>query len=212
MIEKDVKKPPVQARSRETVKAILEATTRILGREGIGKLSTNRIAEVAGVSVGSLYQFFRNKDSILSELLGTSLETNLANLFRSVERASAPAGGPPEIRPFVTALIDTVFENFERKGDIQRALIEQAPELIGLGRVRDFDARLMPVFLKFLKESGMKIRPSDPETAVFILLQAIRGVMVSTFMMKVPRADATKIRAELIELAVLYLEPNKASG
>lgn len=205
MAEKDYKKPPLQARSRETVKAILEATTRILGREGLAKLSTNRIAEVAGVSVGSLYQFFRNKDSIISELLGASLEENIGILLKSVERASA-GDGPVELRPFVTELVATAFANFERTGEVQRALIEQAPKLIGLGRMTEFDSRVAPVFLRFLQESGMRIRP-DPELAVYVVMQAIRGVVVSNFMMRPTPERTVKVRAELVELCVRYLEP-----
>ncbi len=62
------KKQPKQDRSRVTVEAIIEATTRILKREGRAALTTNRIAQVAGVSVGSLYQYFPNKEALLAEV------------------------------------------------------------------------------------------------------------------------------------------------
>ena len=58
-----------QERSRATVEAILEATARILIREGFDKASTNRVAEVAGVSVGSLYQYFPSKDALVAALI-----------------------------------------------------------------------------------------------------------------------------------------------
>src|ERR1700751_5265402 len=54
-----------QKRSRATVDALVEATARILVREGFDKASTNRIAEVAGVSVGSLYQYFPSKEALV---------------------------------------------------------------------------------------------------------------------------------------------------
>src|SRR6201995_5409505 len=59
-----------QARSRATVDALVEATARILVREGFDKASTNRIAEVAGVSVGSLYQYFPGKEALVAALIG----------------------------------------------------------------------------------------------------------------------------------------------
>ena len=62
------RKKPKQERSAATVEAILEATARILSREGRARLSTNRVAELAGVSVGSLYQYFPNKESLVAEL------------------------------------------------------------------------------------------------------------------------------------------------
>ncbi|BEV71116.1 hypothetical protein THUN1379_05980 [Paludibacterium sp. THUN1379] len=58
-------KKPKQARARLTVKLIFESTAQIILREGVDKLTTNRIAEVAGFSVGTLYQYFRNKEAIL---------------------------------------------------------------------------------------------------------------------------------------------------
>src|SRR5947199_10350657 len=70
------RKPPTnprksasQKRSRATVDALVEATARILVREGFDKASTNRIAEVAGVSVGSLYQYFPNKEALVAAVI-----------------------------------------------------------------------------------------------------------------------------------------------
>jgi AcrR family transcriptional regulator len=59
---------PSQQRARETVEAIVSATAHILRREGPGRLTTNRIAQKAGVSIGSLYQYFRDKDAIVVEV------------------------------------------------------------------------------------------------------------------------------------------------
>src|SRR5215475_174502 len=61
----NARKSASQARSRATVSALVEATARILVREGFDKASTNRIAEVAGVSVGSLYQYFPSKEALV---------------------------------------------------------------------------------------------------------------------------------------------------
>lgn len=62
------RKHPTQGRSRETVRAILEGAAQVLEREGYAAATTDRIAERAGVSVGSLYQYFPNKDAILLAL------------------------------------------------------------------------------------------------------------------------------------------------
>lgn len=77
------KKPPrraVQARSRNTVEAIIEAATRILARDGWGALNTNAIARVAGVSVGSVYEYFGNKQAILDVILDRHLSSGEAQL------------------------------------------------------------------------------------------------------------------------------------
>lgn len=77
------KKPPrrvVQARSRNAVEAIIEAATRILARDGWGALNTNVIARVAGVSVGSVYEYFGNKQAILDVILDRHLSSGEAQL------------------------------------------------------------------------------------------------------------------------------------
>src|SRR3569833_4450963 len=63
------RKDASQERSRATVAALVEATARILVREGFDKASTNRIAEVAGVSVGSLYQYFTSKEALVAAVI-----------------------------------------------------------------------------------------------------------------------------------------------
>lgn len=62
------RKQPVQERSRATVEAVLEATLQVLLREGLAGLTTTRVAERAGVSVGTLYQYFPDKQSLVMAL------------------------------------------------------------------------------------------------------------------------------------------------
>src|SRR5580698_943268 len=63
-----VRRRPKQRRARATVESMLDAVIRILKREGAGAMTTNRIAEVAGVSIGSVYQYFPNKRAIFTAL------------------------------------------------------------------------------------------------------------------------------------------------
>ena len=68
------RKQAKQDRSRHTVEALLQATARVLSREGYDKASTNRIAEVAGVNIGSLYQYFPNKDALVAALIDRHID------------------------------------------------------------------------------------------------------------------------------------------
>jgi AcrR family transcriptional regulator len=86
------RKRPLQARSRVTVAALVEAAVRILLAEGHRRLTTRRVAEVAGVSVGSLYQYFPNREAILAEVIRHKVEDSLRALAEAAERAA----GPPE--------------------------------------------------------------------------------------------------------------------
>jgi AcrR family transcriptional regulator len=85
------RKRPVQERSQATVTAILDATIRVLGEDGA--LTTTRVAEVAGVSVGTLYQYFGNREALINGVLADHLETAVA----AVEEAAQAVVGLPRV-------------------------------------------------------------------------------------------------------------------
>jgi AcrR family transcriptional regulator len=79
---------PRQARARATVEAMIEATARILTAEGPDALNTNRIAEVAGVSVGSLYQYFPSKEALVALVMEVELERDRAAMAEQLQHAA----------------------------------------------------------------------------------------------------------------------------
>ena len=82
------RKQPTQDRSKHTVAAILEATIRVLDEVGSTGLTTTRVAEVAGVSVGTLYQYFPNREALLNALLADHLEAAIGAVEPSARRAA----------------------------------------------------------------------------------------------------------------------------
>ena len=92
MPSKAARKQPQQARSRATVTAILDAMTRILDREGAGAATTTRVAEVAGISIGTLYQYFSHRDAILDALQDREFERAM-ELMQRVLGAGEPGLG-----------------------------------------------------------------------------------------------------------------------
>src|SRR5436190_3384370 len=99
------RKQPLQKRSHETVDAILAATAQVLVRHGYEGASTNRIAEAAGVSVGSLYQYFPSKEAFVLALF----ERHCEEIARIVERAlmaEASAAIPDLVRSLVRGLLE----------------------------------------------------------------------------------------------------------
>src|SRR5579863_7190768 len=94
-----------QERSRATVDALLEATTRILIKEGYDRASTNRIAEVAGVSIGSLYQYFPSKEALVAAVIDRhSQEISAATRTALLQAATLPIEAAA--REFVSVGID----------------------------------------------------------------------------------------------------------
>jgi AcrR family transcriptional regulator len=82
------RKAPKQDRSAFMVEAILEAATRVLATQSLEGFNTNRVAEIAGVSIGSLYQYFPNKAALMSALIAREHEKLCADIERCVQRCA----------------------------------------------------------------------------------------------------------------------------
>ncbi|ULT68474.1 MULTISPECIES: TetR/AcrR family transcriptional regulator [unclassified Pseudomonas] len=117
------RKAPSQRRSAHTVEAILEAAARILETQGLTACSTNAVAQRAGVSIGSLYQYFPNRDALTVALI----ERETAQLLRDIQAASDLSGALERIRAMVQAAV---------------AHQLRRPEL---ARVIDFEERRLPL-------------------------------------------------------------------
>src|ERR1700723_4725649 len=98
------RKAPGQARSQETVDVILEASARILESEGLRGFNTNAVAAKAGVSVGSLYQYFPNKDAILLALINSFEDATQEAILQAL-RSGRGRPLKPRLRLFVRALV-----------------------------------------------------------------------------------------------------------
>lgn len=122
------RKQPQQARSTELVAAILEAATQVLAKEGAQRFTTARVAERAGVSVGSVYQYFPNKAAILFRLQSDEWQQTTA-MMRDI---LTDVGKPPleRLRLLVHAFIRSECDEAEMRGALDDAapLYRDAPE------------------------------------------------------------------------------------
>src|SRR5580704_4405477 len=139
----EVRKAPGQARSKETVNIILEASARILESEGLRGFNTNAVAAKAGVSVGSLYQYFPNKDAILLALIH-HFEDETHGAILEALRSGRGRPLKPCLRLFVHAL---VVMHYRRPG--LNRILEAEEERLGGG---DEDFAFRPGLLDLLRE------------------------------------------------------------
>jgi AcrR family transcriptional regulator len=115
------RKQPQQSRSAQLVAAILEAASRVLVRDGAYHFTTARVAEAAGVSVGSLYQYFPNKQAILFRLQADEWQQTMGQLERILGDLNTPA--PERLR----AAVRTFFRSECEEAAFRSALEEAAP-------------------------------------------------------------------------------------
>ncbi|MBR0814615.1 TetR family transcriptional regulator [Bradyrhizobium diazoefficiens] len=176
------RKPPTnprknasQARSRATVDALVEATARILVREGFEKASTNRIAEIAGVSVGSLYQYFPSKEALVAAVI----ERHNDEIMKVVRAAFAEVTDMP-IDKAVRRLVTVAIEAHHIDPDLHRILAEQIPRI---GQLRDVEASNREVHALvrgYLESHRKEMRKIDIDVATFICVSAIEAVAHNT--------------------------------
>src|SRR4051794_35812262 len=132
----DPRKLPLQARSTASVDAILEATVQVLLDLGKERLTTTRVASRAGVSVGTLYQYFPNK----SALLQAALKRHMEGVTDAVEQACREQKGK-SLESMATALVQAFLRAKMRDGKTSVALYAVSSDVDGARIVREIGLR-----------------------------------------------------------------------
>lgn len=174
MARKPLTKPRKNAsqdRSRATVDALVEATARILVKEGFDKASTNRIAEAAGVSVGSLYQYFPSKEALVVAVI----ERHNQESMRVVRAALAEIVMQP-IEQAVRRMVGVAIEAHRINPKLHRVLTEQIPRTGRLENVESFNRENYVLFRSYLEGCRDKLRSMDLELAAFVCVTSIEAV------------------------------------
>ncbi|MDB5975782.1 MAG: TetR/AcrR family transcriptional regulator [Nevskia sp.] len=139
------RKEPVQARSRLTVKAIIEATAQVLVAIGYERATTDTIAARAGVSIGTLYQYFPNKESLVTALI----KNHVDEIMRTVEAALTEAADAP-LESALQGLIHAGVEAHRADPALHKVLFEQVPRNKLLGKHLDTSGKLQAMIEAFL--------------------------------------------------------------
>lgn len=194
---KIIVKAPTQERSRQTVATILDACARLLVSEGFYSITTDKIAKEAGVSIGSLYQFFGNKESVVQAVVKNLLEED-KRIFSEKMRAISPL--PPEQR--IKGMIELAVENTRRNSELRSKLTTIQYYVA--------EAAYMSETIRFFQEvvryNLPQIPGRDMEKVSYIVVNAFIG-MVNTMAIDNPSAiHDTAIVEEIFQLFNKYLD------
>jgi len=160
-----------QKRSRATVDALIEATARILVREGFDKASTNHIAEVAGVSVGSLYQYFPSKEALVAAVI----DRHNQEIMRTVRGEVAEAMSQP-VEKAMRKLVAAAVKAHRVDPKLHRVVAEQIPRVGKLENVERFNQENYALFRKYLEDHRDELGVDDLELASFVCVTAIEAL------------------------------------
>jgi len=199
MTAKPARRHAKQERARETVAAVLEAAAQILQREGYARATTNRIARIAGVSVGTLYQYFDDKDAIFDALIRREIDA-LQALLRTA--------APDPRQPLAEALRDLLSALVRARPDaplLYRSL-EHVPKALFRRRVGAARGNVVGWVRDFLAMHQDELRVPDLDTAAFLIVTTAEGVALNAS----PEFYRGRGAEELATLFSRYLMQNPA--
>ncbi len=190
-----MRKAPRQARSRATVAAVVQAGAQLLGERGWSGFTTNEVAEVAGVSIGSLYQYFPNKLALVDAIRRRHFDDVLAVLDRAAE-----SGIPHRVE----ALVDGMIAVHTVNPALHRVLLDLPDPDESGSAYRAFQAEYLRRYEGVVAALGGG--RADVGTVAQVLSSAIEGVIHNAARRGV--LQSPEVRRELVRLVLGYLDRN----
>lgn len=199
----NARKSASQERSRLTVDALLEATARVLLKDGYDTASTNKIAAVAGVSIGSLYQYFPSKEALVAAVI----DRHTQEVLRLVREALAKVAMQP-VEVAARELVSVMIDVHRINPKLHRVLVEQIPRTGRLENIEAIDREAYVLVRRYLEAHRDELDVADLDTAALICVAAVEAV---THAAVVDRPEsltdekARKLVDDVTRLVVRYL-------
>jgi AcrR family transcriptional regulator len=195
------RRKPSQSRSIATVEAILEATAQILLTDGAAQLSTNRIAARAGVSIGSLYQYFSSREAIVTALAERHLKAEEAVILSTL--AEIGDLDPDALPALARRLIKGVFAAHQHEPELHRALVRVMPD-DSLSATRQTITAAVGGYLAL---NAGKVRVSDPDVAAFVVVELIDAAIHHASLFRPELLADDRLVDALTDAVVRYIAP-----
>lgn len=195
---------PIQRRSQETRNSILEAATHILlSKSSLAGFNSNAIAARAGVSIGSFYQYYPNKEAVLEELIEGRMASFVETLNKTLISKSSRDERSP--RAFLHQLLLLLLNEFRKDPLLTLLMFEFSHLVANRERMKKAEELLIPILSHTLRTSIPNPRKNNPELASFVMLQAYRGVVAIASSRKFLGIDLDVLAEELTDLFWRYL-------
>jgi AcrR family transcriptional regulator len=201
------RKQPLQERSKATVDAILAAAGQVLAREGLARATTHRIAERAGVSVGTLYQYFPNKQSILAALITRHAEAAVSGVLSWQQKLATMS-----VADASRALVHQVLDGFRGDPLVLRALLVHRDQLVSEHERSARQAFLQQLVARPLQLRRAEVLVQDIELAAFILVKTTESLVAAALLERPQSLQDGSLENELVALCCRYLGGHEPSS
>jgi AcrR family transcriptional regulator len=183
------------------VETILDATTRILVKDGYVRLTTNGVAERAGISIGSLYQYFPNRDALITgvaQRYSDKMKSELSEIL--VETKS------DGFKSALTAMIKGIAARNATNPMLNHILNHELPRLGNMEWRDEIAARSLAIADSLLAAHKSELRKDiDHKTAAFLIAKTVEAIMTSMGQAKAAKLDKDLIESSMIEMLLLFL-------
>jgi AcrR family transcriptional regulator len=193
------RKAPVQTRSTASVEAILKATIQVLLKVGKEDLTTTRVAARAGVSVGTLYQYFPNKGA----LLRAALQRHMDEIGSALQSVCHEQKGS-SLQQMATALVTAFFNAKMKDPKTSIALYSVSSDIDGARISREMSQKANRAIVSMLASAKEELL-TDPELVASMLQATLAGVSRRLLESAAPEAEFEGFRDELVFLVTAYL-------
>lgn len=191
---------PRQKRAAETVAAIVEAAAQILERGGLAAFTTNAVAERAGVSIGTLYQYFADKNALLLALAREEMEAALGEVGRALQGEVDPSIDG-RVRAMVRAIIHAFRGRQRARKAVIQAILSQENGIAMMAPVAAFIARAGETVGR---GPNSLLGPLTREQ-VFVVSRALMGVVRAAVLEEQPFLASRSFEDEIVRMIVAYL-------
>lgn len=197
------RKRPTQARAHRTYLALLQAGARILERRGYEALTTNHVAELAGVGIASLYEYFPNKQALVAEVVRHVLDEVLADLRAS---ASLVTQGPPA--DATRAWIAAMFAAVAKRRGVVTVISQEVPFLWDIAAVTEArDLLLELAFATRDLHARTTGTPPVPDATVHVLATMTGAAVLEAVLRPSRRHGADELITALAEIVDRVTRP-----
>jgi AcrR family transcriptional regulator len=195
------RRAPRQARAHDTVEVIFEAVARILQREGREALNTNHIADLAGISVGTLYQYFPNKKAILLAMARREIEATTNAVLDSLSGEASKEHDDP-----ILLAIRALINQFTKRRKARHTALDT---LVVEGHGGELETNLDAIAAGLAARSKQLLSGRSEKLspiAAFVLTRAVNGVIVSASYESSPYLGTKEFESELVRLVRTFLD------